>query len=337
MKNRDEILYFCEEFLRQSEIYRDAHTTPKTIAIGPKNLRLFSDNTTKLGNLISDAFLATGSDSADGELVVWNSFFGLKVPDIFWTRNYTHPTFEVPNLENSNFRVAIDRHQGFIYVFNKATLKGAIWTKDIHEVHMGSFITPFRIFISWFANTFDGEVVHASAVEINGCGLLLNGPSGSGKSTLAIYAGLHGAKILADDVVLIHGDNLYAIYSRCKLIKNRLSPSTSTLKRLPFEDFESQKEIIDLYSFGENFIKRSVLRALVFPIIAEMDVYKRIESATALRIFAPNTLAELFGGNAHNFFKLIKITKNYPSFRQGLSGDLAADLKTLTSIAAELN
>ena len=47
------------------------------------------------------------------------------------------------------------------------------------------------------------DTVHASAVALEECGLLIIGPSGSGKSSLAIEMIAMGAELIADDVVVL--------------------------------------------------------------------------------------------------------------------------------------
>lgn len=46
-------------------------------------------------------------------------------------------------------------------------------------------------------------VLHASAVALNGCGVLIRGASGSGKSTLALDLIARGAALVADDRVIV--------------------------------------------------------------------------------------------------------------------------------------
>ncbi|MEL7214845.1 MAG: HPr kinase/phosphatase C-terminal domain-containing protein [Pseudomonadota bacterium] len=57
-----------------------------------------------------------------------------------------------------------------------------------------------------------GRSVHATAVAMAGQGLLLLGPSGSGKSALAADLICRGARLVADDRVLLtqHNDTLIA-------------------------------------------------------------------------------------------------------------------------------
>ena len=48
------------------------------------------------------------------------------------------------------------------------------------------------------------ERLHGTAVEIDGCAVLLMGPSGSGKSDLALRLIDRGAKLVGDDAVILH-------------------------------------------------------------------------------------------------------------------------------------
>lgn len=56
------------------------------------------------------------------------------------------------------------------------------------------------------------NTIHASAVSLQGQGVLILGPSGSGKSTLALELLSLGAQLIADDRVLLHreGDSVIA-------------------------------------------------------------------------------------------------------------------------------
>jgi len=47
------------------------------------------------------------------------------------------------------------------------------------------------------------DTVHASAVALDDCGLLILGPAGSGKSSLAIEMIAMGAELVADDMVAL--------------------------------------------------------------------------------------------------------------------------------------
>ena len=51
--------------------------------------------------------------------------------------------------------------------------------------------------------TEGSRIVHATAVSVNGRGVLIMGPSGSGKSSLALELMAYGADLVSDDRVLI--------------------------------------------------------------------------------------------------------------------------------------
>lgn len=59
-----------------------------------------------------------------------------------------------------------------------------------------------------------GQVVHASAVSVEGRGLLILGASGTGKSTLALRMIGLGARLVADDQTLLHAEN-GVLWARC--------------------------------------------------------------------------------------------------------------------------
>ena len=58
----------------------------------------------------------------------------------------------------------------------------------------------------------DGSVIHASAVALDGRGIVILGPSGAGKSALALQLMALGAVLIADDRVLLtlRGGRLHA-------------------------------------------------------------------------------------------------------------------------------
>jgi hypothetical protein len=63
-----------------------------------------------------------------------------------------------------------------------------------------------------FAALLQGlEVLHASAVELNGAAVAIAGGSGLGKSTLALNMHLAGAGFLADDVIAVEGDGAVVV------------------------------------------------------------------------------------------------------------------------------
>lgn len=68
----------------------------------------------------------------------------------------------------------------------------------------------------------DETVLHASAVDIEGRGVLILGASGSGKSGLALTLMGYGARLVADDRVVLHRSNKGLIASAPATIAGRI-------------------------------------------------------------------------------------------------------------------
>lgn len=62
--------------------------------------------------------------------------------------------------------------------------------------------------------------VHATAVSIDGCGVLIIGPSGSGKSDLALRLIDRGAMLVSDDAVAISSNDGIAVMTAAPNIRN---------------------------------------------------------------------------------------------------------------------
>lgn len=59
----------------------------------------------------------------------------------------------------------------------------------------------------------DDVLIHATAVSLQGCGLLIKGPSGSGKSDLALRLLRVGGELIADDQVILKAEEGHLIAS----------------------------------------------------------------------------------------------------------------------------
>jgi hypothetical protein len=97
---------------------------------------------------------------------------------------------------------------------------------------------------AWLVNNAANErasqlVLHAAAVAIHGCAVLLTGPSGSGKSTLATALTLRGAVYMGDDSVAV--DEHHGICANPKPIA--LDPTArGALRRLDRDNHELRGE-----------------------------------------------------------------------------------------------
>lgn len=81
-----------------------------------------------------------------------------------------------------------------------------------------------------------GELLHATAVAINGNGVLLSGPSGSGKSDLALRLIDHGAVLVSDDGVLVDTVDGQAVLRTAPNIAGLIEMRGVGIVKMPFAD-----------------------------------------------------------------------------------------------------
>lgn len=327
---------FSEIFLERAENFTSNYGCSFNLRLGSKVIKLGLNSKTQVGSMIENAFIKVDMDnnSPDFELHIWDSSFPDLLPDFSWATNYIFSNQVIDFELTKPYLILFDRGQGMISVYNTESKKGAVWMRDHSQLDLRCFVSPFRTILSWIANSFDSEILHAASIVVDGQGILFSGASGSGKSTLALYAALNGYGILGDDAVLFEEGNLFSIYSRAKVNNDNSLLDTSKIKKEDFPNF-SGKKIINLSEFGENFRYKATMGSFVFPVIVDLSHISLINHEVAARYLIGQSLREVFGGLPKNKIRLIRLLRNYKSYRFALSGDLDRDLKTLQKKLAE--
>jgi hypothetical protein len=325
---------FANDFLATSNKYTERNSKVNTFSLGNESVQLFLNDETEVGTLIRSAFIESQSRPSF-TLQIWDSSKGDSLPDLSWARLYLKRDSIIPYSMTAHYKVAFDRSQGFIFVYDSVNNIGSVWIRDHSQVDLASFITPFRLMMSWMADKFGGEIIHASAIGVGNKGVLINGPTGSGKSTLGLYAALQGYKILADDVALLFSSRIFSVYSRAKAQSSSTPVSLRGLKTIEIQGSINGKTIIPLNNFGQNFIQCIDLNVLILPIFAHLNHFERIRPSTALKLLAPNSLRELMGGSTDNFARLSHLTRTTPVYRLALSDNLDINFRNLLQIVEE--
>ena len=331
-----EVKEFAHAFFSASANFINKDLKSFNISLGDKGVQVLVNQSDDLSGHIFRALIPRVDGSFDFSLEVWRTGKGSVLPNLDWARNYLAHDNLVPPSLTTPYRVAFDRSQGFIYLYDTQTKKAAIWIAEDSQISLNSFVTPFRIIFSWMAEDFGGEIVHASAISIGGNGIIINGASGSGKSTLAILCLLNGFEMIADDVVLFHDGSISALYKYAK-VDPRTSPlDLSHLQMFQMERTPEAKSILDLSQFGEQFVLRAQAIALALPIFVHLNHHALVSPSIAIKLLAPNSLRELMGGSPYNFKNLVNLTRALPSYRIALSTDNKRNMESINAIFSEL-
>jgi hypothetical protein len=289
-----------------------------------------------VGSLVGKAFIEDDSENPEFTLQIWRSTEALELPSLTWAYKFLSSDHSIAFSLTEPFRIAFDKSQNLIFVYDTVGKKGCIWIGPDQQISLNSFVTPFRLMLSWMAEDFEAEIVHASSVCFGDKGLLINGPSGSGKSTLALLCLLNGHPMMADDVVLVEGNRIYSIYKYAKVDASKNPLDISRITTFKMDDSQNSKVIIDLEQFGDKFIQQSGLSAIVLPIFAHLNHFEKLSSADAIKLIAPNSLRELMGGSANNFKRLVKIVSSVPVYRIALSTNNRKNMASLAELVRSL-
>ena len=89
-------------------------------------------------------------------------------------------------------------------------------------------------------------LTHATCVAIGEVGVLLRGPSGSGKSDLALRLIEEGAKLVADDQVVLSEIAGSLLASAPRILRGKIEARGCGILVFPYKEFVSMRLVIDL-------------------------------------------------------------------------------------------
>jgi energy-coupling factor transporter ATP-binding protein EcfA2 len=336
--------------LRPSQTSRQAHhfaaslingaheaTTFADVAFGTQGLRLGVTRQDDLGALIRGAFRPIHASASRFSLSVIRHDDLPALPQAEWARPWINSGQEVASTVAYPYRLLFDRVVGVIHALDQRDGRAAIWVRHESEVDRRSFITPFRIMLSWLANLIDAEVVHASAAMVNGHAVAFSGASGSGKSTLALALGIAGHPMIADDCLLIEDGRVHAVYTRAKVdsqSQRLLGIAEHRLVTLP--DAPRAKKVLPLDGTGVSVTHSAPLAAWGLPVLGSRPGIYPLSRRRAYRMLATDSLREVIGGRARNRLRLARACAAHPAFRVMLTSSMGDNVETVRRLVEGL-
>ncbi len=285
------------------------------------------------------AFLETPAGvRPDFTLTVIDDTVTRAAPRPDWPAQWHEPFGVVKSRYSQPYRLAVDVHSQSFTVFDPRNKHAIVWFHDVEKIEYWFAATPFRLQLSWFADTFGGEMIHAAGLEFGDEAALLVGPSGAGKSTLTLAAMLEGVRILGDDFLLLSDGRAQAVYRRTKF-------HDATLER--FEDhlgqigpvmnphLSGQKRIVDT---SDSLIRRESvpIAAVLVPRIGERARVSTLSRVDALRSVLGPTMMGLMGGSPGTLDRITSLVRTTPTFEIEVGPDMAANVRAIIELMGDL-
>lgn len=242
----------------------------------------------------------------DYELVFFQGRFDGFEPDLSIFKRKDMPLGQVRSELTYPTRIAYDFHTNTVVVYDPGTAVCAIWSPDISSYPYWARGTPFRLGLSWIADTFDGEFLHGALIAANDEGLVLAGKGGSGKSTTAFASQDAGFDLLSDDYFLYQAGRMYPVYTRAKLLDTSyplLSANINSITLNP--DVEGQKRILDLEPNTLRKYQSGIpVKRFVVPKLADAPGVQTVSSGVIMQNLAPYSLCGILGGTQRSMLRI---------------------------------
>jgi hypothetical protein len=234
-------------------------------------------------------------------------------------------------------RCAFDIHTSSLIVHHGGRNAGYIWYPDLDELPAWAQASPFRIALSWLANSHGMQIVHAAAVALDGRAALIAGAGGSGKSTTALACALSGMSYLGDDYCLVEPTSrrVHMLYKSAKLLRRSVEMLPGVEPWLVNADrIGQEKGVMFLDSSQLPILPSAEIAAILLPRVtgsAKTEV-RRGASRDALHAILPSTVGGLMGGTANTPSLLMKLAGSAPVYHLELGTEIGAVVDAVASV-----
>ncbi len=287
---------------------------------------------------IDQAFVPTGTSTPSSlSLTAIDDSDAGYPPPFDWPSEWNEPFGVVQEHHTLPCRFAMDIHTRSFSVWNPASGEAVVWFRDIETIPYWAAATPFRLQLSWIADSLDAELIHGAAVVVDGRAVLLIGPSGAGKSTLALAAVRAGLPILGDDYLLLRREGVQALYRRAKAHQ----ATVSALGPIPGVEVLNTGEVsgkvildLNLSTLDSRLVPIALILAPTFG--ARPEIHKLSAAAIGRRLVVPS-IEGLLGGTSGTVVRMARLLRATASAELVVGPDPDANLAVLAEAVLSLS
>lgn len=237
-------------------------------------------------------------------------------PAFAWPPTWNLPFGAVQTEYTTPCRFALDIHSGSFSAFDPSAREAVVWFPDAEHIPYWAAATPFRLQLSWIADTFDGEMIHAAGVKIDDRVALIVGSSGAGKSSLALAATRRGHVLMGDDFLLLRGTQVSTVYRRTKIhdaTVDLLGGDVADIGTMANATSVGEKRIIDTHLAHLSSAPEDVAAVFVPRIGDEAGLEPISAAEAARRTFGPS-MQGLLGGSPMSLRRIVRLMQAVPAF-----------------------
>lgn len=257
-------------------------------------------------------------------------------PPFDWPPEWNEPWGLVREDRTLPCRFAMDIHTRSFSGWDPLRGEAVVWFRELERIPYWAAATPFRLPLSWMADSFDAEMIHGAAVMVDDQAVLLIGPSGAGKSTLALAALKAGLSILGDDFLLLCDEGVQSVYRRAKAHDGTVAALGSIPgARLLDASEPGSKRIFELDPTCMSSRVIPVCAVLAPSFGARPGVAPLTPAQAARRLVMPS-MEGLLGGTTNTLGRVTRLLRHTPTAELILGPDPSANVRVMVDAARSL-
>lgn len=307
------------------------------IALGDRSVELVTPHHVNASGIpIEGAFLERRDEGAPPfRLTVLDDTVAGPPPPFTWPSDWNAPFGAVQPHHSHPHRFAFDIHSRSFSTFDPRSGDAVVWFHDVARIPYWVAATPFRLQLSWMADTFDAEMLHAAGVRFPEGAALIVGASGAGKSTLALASALAGHSLLGDDFLLLERTRAHPVYRRTKAHPDGLGLQGGGALRLGTvlnASSAGEKRIIDT---DPGLLSDTGCRvcAVFVPRIGRSPGIRALPVSVATRRALGPSMQGLLGGSLATLGRITRLMGSVPAYEITVGPDLADNVRLLEQTA----